>query len=243
MNKWGDTSFAIREKSSNPRLSDLVKFVKRQGAIKNDPGFINEKRPEKQTQLRTRPLTSHQKRRTDAFSTDLKTGGPNADPQKNERQSPSRCLRCSNRHELSDCEIFEADDRDCKKTQIVPCLCVKSGDMRARCVAKLFCKCGSDRRHHKLLHHPRKSNTGDAEQDPQCGKQPKKPPAEIEAQAGREVPLSVKPRTTEQYTTVTGNVLKTVLLHVVPVKLIAPNGSALTIATYGLLECFPRNCN
>ena len=114
--------------------------------------------------------------------------------------------------------------------------CVKSGDMRTRCVSKLFCKCGNDRRHHKLLHHPRKSNTGDAEQDPQCGKQPKKPPAQIDAQAGRELRLSVKPRTTEQYTTVKGNVLKTVLLHVVPVKLIAPNGSALTIATYGLLD-------
>ena len=55
-------------------------------------------------------------------------------------------------------------------------------------------------------------------------------------QVSREVPLSVKPRTTEQYTTVTGNVLKTVSLHVVPVKLIAPNGFALTIATYGLLD-------
>jgi len=50
----------------------------------------------------------------------------------------------------------------------------------------------------------------------------------------REVPSSVKPRTTEQYVTVTETVSKTVLLHVVPVKVIASDGSVLT--TYGLLD-------
>ena len=40
INKWGDVSFAIREKGRKPRLEDLAKFVKRQAAIKNDPAFI-----------------------------------------------------------------------------------------------------------------------------------------------------------------------------------------------------------
>ena len=93
VDKWGDASFAIREKGSTPRLSDLAKFVKRQAAIKNDQGFVNEKRPEKQTEPHTRPPTLRPKRQTDAFSTDLKTGHPNVNPQNNERRSPDRCLR------------------------------------------------------------------------------------------------------------------------------------------------------
>ena len=99
---------------------------------------------------------------------------------------------------------------------------------------KNVCKCGSDRRHHKLLHHPYKQNKGDAEQEPRSGEQPQKPPAPCDPQVDREVPSSVKPRTTEQYATVAGTISKTVLLHVVSVNVIAPNGSTLT--TYGLLD-------
>ena len=39
INKWADVSYSIREKGRNPGLEDLAKFVKRQAAIKNDPGF------------------------------------------------------------------------------------------------------------------------------------------------------------------------------------------------------------
>ena len=39
INKWADVSYSIREKGQNPGLEDLAKFVKRQAAIKNDPGF------------------------------------------------------------------------------------------------------------------------------------------------------------------------------------------------------------
>ena len=45
---------------------------------------------------------------------------------------------------------------------------------------------------------------------------------------------SVKLRNTEQYASVTGTVSEKVPLHVVPVKMIAPKGSAPT--TYGLLD-------
>ena len=41
INKWADVSYAIREKGRNPGLEDLAKFVKRQAAIKNDPGYTN----------------------------------------------------------------------------------------------------------------------------------------------------------------------------------------------------------
>ncbi|KAK3745999.1 hypothetical protein QZH41_017318, partial [Actinostola sp. cb2023] len=41
INKWGDTSYNIRESGAAPKLSDLAAFVKRQAAIKNDPCFVN----------------------------------------------------------------------------------------------------------------------------------------------------------------------------------------------------------
>ena len=43
-----------------------------------------------------------------------------------------------------------------------------------------------------------------------------------------------KPRTVEQYATVTEAVSRTILLHVVPITVIATNGSSLS--TYGLLD-------
>ena len=39
INKWANASYAIREKGLTPKLKDLAQFVKRQAAIKNDPGF------------------------------------------------------------------------------------------------------------------------------------------------------------------------------------------------------------
>ena len=39
INKWADVSYSIREKGKNPGLEDLAKFLKRQAAIKNDPGY------------------------------------------------------------------------------------------------------------------------------------------------------------------------------------------------------------
>lgn len=180
----------------------------------------------------------HPKRQTDAFTTDLKVGRPNAVPRNDERWNPNRCPRCSDKHELAECELFKTDDVGTRweivKRHKLCHACLKSGHMRARCESKMFCRCGSDRRHHKLLHHPYKRNKGDAEEEPQSGKQVQKLPAQSDYQVERELPSSVKPRTTEQYATVTGTVSKTVLLHVVPVKVIAPNGSVLT--TYGLLD-------
>ena len=39
INKWAGVSYPIREKGQNPGLEDHAKFVKRQAAITNDPGF------------------------------------------------------------------------------------------------------------------------------------------------------------------------------------------------------------
>ena len=57
INKWGDVSYSIRENGRSPRLSDLAKFVKRQAAIKNDPGFVVERRFQRQGS-KLRPIWS-----------------------------------------------------------------------------------------------------------------------------------------------------------------------------------------
>ena len=51
VNKWGEFSYSIREKGGIPRVSDLSKFVRRQAAIKNDPGFVAEKKQERQNSM------------------------------------------------------------------------------------------------------------------------------------------------------------------------------------------------
>ena len=96
VNKWGEASFKIRESGSTPRLSDLAKFVKRQADIKNDPGFVCDKRPEKQSESNARPG-----RHTSAFTTDIKAYSGIVRPSNAERQirmqSFNRCYCCSDR--------------------------------------------------------------------------------------------------------------------------------------------------
>ncbi|KAK3754248.1 hypothetical protein QZH41_020147, partial [Actinostola sp. cb2023] len=76
VNKWADTSYAIREKGAAPKLSDLAKFVKRQAAIKNDPGFVNpgfteyKGKPEKQHEnSNTRATSFRPNKQTSSFAT------------------------------------------------------------------------------------------------------------------------------------------------------------------------------
>ena len=77
INKWTEVSYSIREKGQNPGLEDLAKFVKRQAAIKNDPGFAgivpmptmetraNKRKPPNRTKVPPHP------RQTSTFATDF----------------------------------------------------------------------------------------------------------------------------------------------------------------------------
>lgn len=75
VHKWGEVLYSIRENGESPRLSDLSKFVRRQAAIKNDPGCVADKKPERQNKLSTKGASSHSKGHTSAFYTDLEAGG------------------------------------------------------------------------------------------------------------------------------------------------------------------------
>ena len=101
INKWADVSYPIREKGQNPGLEDHDKFVKRQAAIKNDPGFAgaNGKKPPNGTNDPPNP------RRTSSFVTNVTAKDTGRRPETGDRQSkpPPRvenCLCCSGSHEL-----------------------------------------------------------------------------------------------------------------------------------------------
>ena len=111
INKWAGVSYPIREKGQNPGLEDHAKFVKRQAAIKNDPGFAgvvamtttetiaNRKKPPNGTNDPPNPS------RTSSFVTNVTVKDTGRRPGTGDRQSkpPPRvenCLCCSGSHEL-----------------------------------------------------------------------------------------------------------------------------------------------
>ena len=110
VNKWGEVSYSIREKGGIPRLSDLSKFVRRQAAIKNDPGFVAETKPERQNAMNIKVPTSNSRGHTNAIHTDLEAGGVSVNYQNPEKPNLRRCLRCSKDHELAEFEQFISNE-------------------------------------------------------------------------------------------------------------------------------------
>ena len=247
VNKWADTSYAIREKGAAPKLSDLAKFVKRQAAIKNDPGFVNpgfteyKGKPEKQHEnSNTRATSFRPNKQTSSFATYFEMDNTDTDNfhSANRPNTPTpdcRCTCCSGTHKLAECAEFQSKDLKARwnivKQNKLCHVCMESGHMRAICESNQFCRCGNDRRHHKLLHNPpRMNNDGRRTQE---DKQKSVEPSDSQGANDKNV-QSDKLKSTEQYATVTEKTSSTVLLHVVPVKVIAPNGRSMT--TYGILD-------
>ena len=175
VNKWGEVSYSIRDKGGVPRLSDLSKFVRRQAAIKNDPGFAAEKKHERQNGTNIKGPTSNLRGHTNAFHTDLEAGGLSVNYQNTEKRNLRRYLRCSKDHEIAECEQFISDEIqarwDIVKQNKLCHVCLKSGHMRGRCESTIFCSSGSDRRHHRLLHNPFRLRDAITAQDPHLDRQ------------------------------------------------------------------------
>ena len=142
-------------------------------------------------------------------------------------------MRCSKDHELSECEQFISDEIQArldivKRTKLCH-VCLKSGHMRGRCESTIFCSSGSDRRHHRLLHNPFRLRDAITAQDPHLDRQREIQAAQADIQykdQGTQFPQN--PRVMERYATITEAPSRTVLVHVVQVKVIAPSGSSLT---------------
>ena len=118
INKKGDVSYTIREKGSDPQLSDLAKFVKRQAAIKNDPAFVNvsvdrsDLKGKQERQFNTKFRESGPSKQTSLIATDMKSSieecasvnfnaKPNSEPDKT-------CDCCSGHHLLLECTEFRS---------------------------------------------------------------------------------------------------------------------------------------
>ena len=118
INKWGDASYAIREKGNDPKLSDLAKFVKRQAAIKNDPAFVNVSvdrsnlKGKQARQFDTKFTGSGPSKQTLSFATDMKSSIEKSASVKLNAKSNSEpdktCHCCSGHHPLAECTEFRS---------------------------------------------------------------------------------------------------------------------------------------
>ena len=248
INKWADVSYSIREKGLIPALKDLAKFVKRRAAVKNDPGFAgvvaipttetrgNRKKPPHRTNDPPNP------RRTSSFVTDFDTKDTRRRPGTGEGQSKlscdtQNCLCCSGSHELASCPELKGKDLqtrwDIVKRHRLCHVCMRQGHHRERCESQRFCPCGSEKRHHRLLHNPPRRDTAETNRSNQIPQGDSKPA--VNDQSNGEQRNTTEPRSTVQYATVTEPTKKkTVLLHVIPVKVLSSDGKSIT--TYGLLD-------
>ena len=155
INKWANVSYCSREKGLIPALKDLAKFVKRQAAIKNDPGFAGVVViPTGETRSGNRKKPTHgtnyppNLRRTSSFVTDFDAKDTGRRPGTSEGQSKLPCgmqncfsLCCLGSHELASCPELKGKD-------LQTCWDIVK---RHR-----FCPCGSEKQHHRLVHNPPK---------------------------------------------------------------------------------------
>jgi hypothetical protein len=103
---------------------------------------------------------------------------------------------------------------------------MKAGHFRENCRYVEFFPCDSQRKHHLLLH-----NTKPNENKKEMKDGKKLPEDQKEVEPDKQ---SVQEKKTEQYETITNTTSKFVLLHVVPVKVLSPQGVSVT--TYALLD-------
>ena len=247
INKWADVSYSIREKGLIPALKDLAKFVKRQAAIKNDPGFAgvvaipttetrgNRKKPPHRTNDPPNP------RRTSSFVTDFDRKDTRrrgtGEGQSKLPCDTQNCLCCSGSHELASCPELKGKDLQTHwgivKRHRLCHVCMRQGHHRERCESQRFCPCGSEKRHHRLLHNPPRRDTAETNRSNQIPQGDSKPA--VNGWSNGEQRNTTEPRSTVQYATVTEPTKKkTVLLHVIPVKVLLSDGKSIT--TYGLLD-------
>ena len=109
--------------------------------------------------------------------------------------------------------------------------------MRSHCQSRIFCQCGVDRRHQKLLHNPPRRFGGLVEYS--TDQEPHSPVKAVffDTREMVEGPQQhERLPTVAQYANATKNTAstRTILLHVVTVRVIAPHGNSIT--NYGLLD-------
>ena len=114
-------------------------------------------------------------------------------------------------------------------------VCMRPGHHRGRCESQRFCPCGSDKRHHRLLHNPPRRDTAETNAGNETRKGGQQPSGKTPTPGNGEQPNSTEVRSIVQYATVTEPTKKKpIQLHVIPVKISSTDGKSIT--TYGLIE-------
>ena len=151
------------------------------------------------------------------------------------------CLCCLGSHELASCSELKGKDLqtcwDTVKRHRLCHVCMRQAHHRGRCESQRFCPCRSDKQHHRLVHTPPPPGQGETLRKPTEATKPVKgdPKPAVNDQRNGKQPKTTEPRSTLQYATVTeATRKKTILLHVIPVKILSPDGKSIT--TYGLLD-------
>ena len=182
-------------------------------------------------------------RRTSSFVTDVTAKDTGRRLGTGDRQSKSppgvqNCLCCSGSHELASCpELQNKDLQSCwdiVKRHRLCHVCMRQGHHRGRCESQRLCPCGSDKRHHRLLHNPPRTDTAETNGENQT-REGGQPPRKTPTPGNGAQPNSTEARSTLQYTTMTEPTRKkTILLHVIPVKISSSDEKSIT--TYGLTD-------
>ena len=158
--------------------------------------------------------------------------------QKTPKLNLDQCPRCSGKHEITECGEFQADEIQARwnivKQHRLCHVYLKPGHMMSHCQSRIFCQCGADRRHHQLKHNPPRRFGGLVEYSTDHSSVTAVMSDTREMVEGSQQPE--RSRTVDQYATATKTTAspRTILLHVVPVRMIAPQGNSIT--TYGLLD-------
>ena len=225
---------------------------KRQAAIKNDPGFAGavlmtttgDKSKQKQNGAKDPPNPS----RTSSFARDVTAKDTGRRLRTGDRQSKpppgvQNCLCCSGLHELSSCPELQnkalQSRLDIAKRHRLCHVCMRPGHHRGRCESQRFCPCGSDKRYHRPPHNPSRGDTAETNRGNQT-REGGQPSGKTPTPGNGEQPNSTEVRSTVQYANVTEPTKKkTILLHVIPVKISSSNGKSNT--TYGLIDWLTWN--
>ena len=155
------------------------------------------------------------------------------DRAKRKKSRWGKCPCCSRSHELAFCPEFQRKEVNARweivKKQRVCHVCMKPEHFRENCRSTESCPCSSQRKHHLLLHNTwsKENNKETLTKDERRNKSDDKKEDQADKQGEQE-------KKTEQYATITNTTSKLVLLHVVPAKVLSPQGVSVT--TYGLLD-------
>ena len=118
-------------------------------------------------------------------------------------------------------------------------VCMRPGHHRGRCESQRFCPCGSDKRYHRSPHNPSRRDTAETNGGNQT-REGGQPSGKTPTPGNGEQPNSTEVRSTVKYANVTEPTKKkTILLHVIPVKISSSNGKLNT--TYGLIDWLTWN--